>query len=1691
MVPVAAGAYKSLTIRIGGDTTKLSSALRGVNSAIYKTQSELNKLSKAARLDPGNASIAKAQFGAFAEQATNSAKKIETLKAGIEELGEIKVLDSDGKETDQTIAELAEGTDAVRLKAEEANLEYERINGSLENTYKEIKQITGVDLAEATRAGNFEMGMRAAATEAVRLGVNIDDQLTAVLGLKDEWMAASSAKKNYEDASKFTSLNNDLELEKAKIKDIANAFANLKIPTSTVTRSIEPLNRTIEAIGKGVDAAKSRFERLNAAAQIKPHSIGIAVDRLKAFNEAVTSSREKAEQLRKKMEAFKAAGVDKMAKGVKDAATNYELAKNKVSELRRQLIETVAAEGRNSAKAKELQKALEDALRSADTAAAVNEFKELEVQMRENETLAKSLKDSMKASLGGMGAATVQAASQMGQLAQQAGQKVITSSNDIDASYRNLRKTFDATESDYQKLYDAAMAYSQTHVTSADKMLEMESIAAQLGVGLDGGADAIQHFAEVASNLDVATDIDADTIALQMGQIVNVMHDLDNSKPETITGFADALVRLGNNMPTQESNIMQITQRLSAIGDVAGFTTPQLMGWAAAIASTGQKSEAAASGIATTITKISTAISTGGEDLKKWADVAGMSAKQFKREWQNDPSEALKKVIKGLKDSGDDLFATLTDVDVNGVRQTQTLASLAQTIETVDTAVGMADNAFNGLSDDFGKTGDAAIEAEKKASGFSGTLAKLENSGQVLAATLGNAMVGPMEWFAEKLQWVTDIVNSWSDNTKEKVVLAGGAFAVFSTTWPIISTLGGALKDFASGALTMLVGGIAKVIVYGKGFASLLGSWIKAPAEVAGALSGMGGAIGGLGTALGFLATPLGVVVGSLALVAAALGGEYVVKTMKAKKSAEEFQGAMEGIQSVTEGLGQSIYGASDYISDYAEKWSAARIDMEKYHKSLKEHTDKQAEAMSTMKETVGTLTSYHDIIGKAIGKGEDFKGNVGELQWAIDKLNESTGSSWTLQDILTGKYKDEEGAIRSTKKAIDDLIESKKREAQISGIETAMSENTAAKEQNKLARKNAASAYRDYLDMKWDVQGQLGQQDQWSSKQDFAKSLMTTDEHFQDLAFDVKKLRKESIALDDQYDDLSNTLGGLIDLSTIQETSNYGVRESMMRTNSAMEDALRTYMGFTDNTIEEGTKRLAEGIRNAGVGMTEFASMSSDTFTRLAQESGGDIDLLVQKIAEWNEQQLEEKYGRISWGDESKTWFTDAEGKRYEWNGNEWEQKEVDVKVNDGELDEAKSKEQEVQNKANEGAEMDVKTDDSELDETVQKIESQTNETKTVTYDTNDGAIDEAKGKVDSLENKTVQVSVNAEDSGVTRLKEDLNSIDNKEVKVSINADTAGASAITDALSGLSGKPVDVKINADTSGADQITNALSGLSDKPVNVKINADTSGAQALNEAINGIPDSKTSRVNIAADMSAAQELNGMLNSIPPTTTATITAVTSNVAAATTRIQNLNAASGAMQNQKKTYTASGNAATSTTPANNIRSLNSAAGNMGSRSATYSAYGNAANGNAAGHVWDLVRAINNLNSKSITVTTNYVNNGSPGKKATGAYIPYNKIPKHAAGIFTKPTLTNIGWVGESGAELYSGNSLVPLTNRKYSMPYINDISDAVAKKIGSGGDTYNLSIDGVKINDDPAIQAVILELFDVLQRKGAMNVG
>ena len=78
-----AGRIKGITVEIGGDTSKLSDALKGVNKEIKNTQSQLKDVEKLLKLDPGIfGSILAIDMGGF--QLQLNAVRRETLLAARE-----------------------------------------------------------------------------------------------------------------------------------------------------------------------------------------------------------------------------------------------------------------------------------------------------------------------------------------------------------------------------------------------------------------------------------------------------------------------------------------------------------------------------------------------------------------------------------------------------------------------------------------------------------------------------------------------------------------------------------------------------------------------------------------------------------------------------------------------------------------------------------------------------------------------------------------------------------------------------------------------------------------------------------------------------------------------------------------------------------------------------------------------------------------------------------------------------------------------------------------------------------------------------------------------------------------------------------------------------------------------------------------------------------------------------------------------------------------------------------------------------------------------------------------------------------------------------------------------------------------------------------------------------------------------
>ena len=88
---MAANRIKGITVEIGGDTTKLQTALQGVNKEIKSTQSQLKDVEKLLKLDPGNTELLAQKEKLLSDAVKETKEKLEALKTAAEQIGRAHV----------------------------------------------------------------------------------------------------------------------------------------------------------------------------------------------------------------------------------------------------------------------------------------------------------------------------------------------------------------------------------------------------------------------------------------------------------------------------------------------------------------------------------------------------------------------------------------------------------------------------------------------------------------------------------------------------------------------------------------------------------------------------------------------------------------------------------------------------------------------------------------------------------------------------------------------------------------------------------------------------------------------------------------------------------------------------------------------------------------------------------------------------------------------------------------------------------------------------------------------------------------------------------------------------------------------------------------------------------------------------------------------------------------------------------------------------------------------------------------------------------------------------------------------------------------------------------------------------------------------------------------------------------------
>ncbi len=391
---------------------------------------------------------------------------------------------------------------------------------------------------------------------------------------------------------------------------------------------------------------------------------------------------------------------------------------------------------------------------------------------------------------------------------------------DYETAFTGVRKTVDGTEEQFVALNKGLRNMSETTPVAAKDLANLAAVGGQLGVGIEN----IEKFTKVIADMNVATNLVGEEGAATLAQFMNVMgEDIDN-----VDRAGSSIVDLGNHSATTERDIAEMAQRMGSFARSVGIGTPQVLGYAAALASMGVEAQAGGSAVGRTWASIQKAVSSGGESLEAFAKYAGVSAEEFKKQWNTDASGAFNGFIKGLSQSKD-LTAALEEVGINNTLDVTAIQLLAKGYDLMTDCLNRSSKAYE---ENTALTNEANAAYNTVANKLKMAMNAVTNAG----IEWGNVLLPEVQKGAEWIGKAGEALGNMSEGQKQATLTAG----------KFILVTGASTKAVASGAKT--IGGLVEGIGKLKEVANAGGAAGKIASATLG-LGKLGLAIGAVGVA--------------------------------------------------------------------------------------------------------------------------------------------------------------------------------------------------------------------------------------------------------------------------------------------------------------------------------------------------------------------------------------------------------------------------------------------------------------------------------------------------------------------------------------------------------------------------------------------------------------------------------------------------------------------------------------------------------------------------------------------------------------------------------------------------------------------------------------------------------------------------
>lgn len=385
---------------------------------------------------------------------------------------------------------------------------------------------------------------------------------------------------------------------------------------------------------------------------------------------------------------------------------------------------------------------------------------------------------------------------------------------EFESSFAGVRKTVDATETEFAALAQGFRDMAKEIPVNVNELNRIGEAAGQLGIK----KEAILEFTDVVAKLGATTNLVGDQAATAMARIANVMQ----TPQDQFDQMGATIVALGNAGASTEAEIVEMAMRIAGAGKIVGLTEAEVLSFANALSSVGIEAQLGGSAISRVFVDIASSVESGGEKLEDFAAVAGMSASEFQRAFEQDAAGAMVSFIEGLgrlDAAGGDVFGTLEQLGLSEVRVRDALLRAAGAGDLFRESLELGNTAW--------EENNALNEEAAKRFGTTASQTQLAtNRINDAAISFGQLMLPAIAAVMQAIGGFADIIGSLPGPVKAAVLVTGALATAMlllgGATLLLLPRIAAVKAEFAKagisgglfrGSLTKLAGAINPVTI--------------------------------------------------------------------------------------------------------------------------------------------------------------------------------------------------------------------------------------------------------------------------------------------------------------------------------------------------------------------------------------------------------------------------------------------------------------------------------------------------------------------------------------------------------------------------------------------------------------------------------------------------------------------------------------------------------------------------------------------------------------------------------------------------------------------------------------------------------------------------------------------------------------